>query len=284
LTNKAAGALGITPMFDPAWDQASLTKTTGGCAARPLTTAAVRQHLSSGLLRCPYLAVQGTAGAVPAREFTSYRKIAGAVLDGFVDASAVGRLLVDGASVVLPQVSHWSAPVRRLSDQLEAEAQCVVSPTAWWCLRTDAPAVTLRAGERLLLLQLAGCERWLRAGAGRPPRTAADRSADAHAIRLDPGDLLYVPSGELVRHGGRTGESLYLVLEMSYPAPQDLARALSRLFAADNPRVAHYYHAKTLEQRTADVRAALRVTAAGIANEPAAFQVMAADALRERSG
>jgi hypothetical protein len=268
-------------IFDLAWSRVALTKIAKYASSPVLTIADISRRLSSGLLRTPYLAVERTGGAVPAPDFTSRRKVAGAILDGFCDAEAVRGLLDDGAAVVLPQASDWNAPVKRLTDALEAQTQCVLSPTAWWCTQPGAAAFSPRPDARVLLLQLAGSERWLNCAA---PRAGVDalHSADSDIIQLDPGDLLCVPSGELLRHYSRPGESLYLALEMLYPTPSDLARALARLFADCNPQLIHHYHTKTLEQRATEVRTALRLTASGIVNSPTALHVLSTAELRRR--
>ncbi|MFJ5120395.1 JmjC domain-containing protein [Kitasatospora sp. NPDC088548] len=170
--------------------------------------------LWGGLLRVPYVEMVKAGAVVPAAEFCTVRTVAGRREDGFADPVRIAALLAEGASLLLPQLDQWHAPVRALAADIAVE---LGRRTEAFCFATGAGQRGLdvhRDDADVLVVQLAGEKEWTvheSPADGRwRPGLAPEPGAVALSTVLRPGEVLYVPRGAPHSATGRQGLSVHL--------------------------------------------------------------------------
>ncbi|MER7754400.1 cupin domain-containing protein [Kitasatospora sp. NPDC097643] len=192
--------------------------------------------LHGGLLRVPYVEMVRAGEVVPAERFCTSRTVAGRREDGFADPRRIAALLADGATLLLPQLDQWHAPVRALATDIALE---LGRRTEAFCFATGAGRRGLdvhRDDADVLVVQLAGEKEW----------TVHDAPADGHwrpglapepgpvalATVLTPGEVLYVPRGAPHTATGRQGLSVHLSFTIREAGTAGLRGAVGAWLAA----------------------------------------------------
>ncbi|WP_327070963.1 cupin domain-containing protein [Kitasatospora sp. NBC_01250] len=170
--------------------------------------------LRGGLLRVPYVEMVRAGEVVPPAEFCTARLVAGRREEGFADPDRIAALLAEGATLLLPQLDQWYAPVRALAADIAVE---LGRRTEAFCFATGAGRRGLdvhRDDADVLVVQLAGEKEWTVYEApadGRwRPGPAPEPGAVAHNSVLRPGEVLYVPRGAPHAATGHQGLAVHL--------------------------------------------------------------------------
>ncbi|MFD4537320.1 JmjC domain-containing protein [Kitasatospora sp. NPDC058397] len=172
------------------------------------------EALRGGLLRVPYVEMVRAGEVVPPAEFCTARVVAGRREEGFADPDRIAALLAEGATLLLPQLDQWHAPVRALATDIAVE---LGRRTEAFCFATGAGRRGLdvhRDDADVLVVQLAGKKEWTVHEApadGRwRPGLAPEPGAVALNSVLEPGEVLYVPRGAPHTATGHQGLSVHL--------------------------------------------------------------------------
>lgn len=205
-----------------------------------LTVAELDRVLDAGLLTAPYAQLVHEHGTVPAAQFCTPRVVLGEIADGYVDATAVRRLIrEERATLLLRYVDQWHAGVRALADGLaerfgrQVEAFCFLTPSG-----TRGRPVH-RDDADVLAVQLHGEKRWQvyggpADGSWQPEREDGDPGAPTLDAVLRPGEVLYVPRG--FAHAATAvgdGPSVHLSLTVREAGAAQLYALTQALLAAE---------------------------------------------------
>ncbi|MFI5808270.1 JmjC domain-containing protein [Streptomyces sp. NPDC051561] len=205
-----------------------------------LTVAELDHILDAGLLTAPYAQLVHENDTVPAGRFCSPRLVLGEIADGYVDATAVRRLIRDErATLLLRYVDQWHAGVRELGEGLaerfgrQVEAFCFLTPPG-----TRGRPVH-RDDADVLAVQLHGEKHWQVYGGPtdgnwQPEREDRDPGAPLLDTVLKPGEVLYVPRG--FAHAATAvadGPSVHLSLTVREAGAAQLYALTQALLAAE---------------------------------------------------
>ncbi|MET8628066.1 cupin domain-containing protein [Kitasatospora sp. NPDC004669] len=192
--------------------------------------------LHGGLLRVPYVEMVKDGEVVEPERFCTARLVAGRREDGFADPARIARLLADGATLLLPQLDHWHAPVRALAADI---ARRLDRRTEAFCFATGAGRRGLdvhRDDADVLVVQLAGEKEWTVHeapvdGRWRPGAAPEPGPVTLHTV-LKPGEVLYVPRGAPHTATGRQGLSVHLSFTIREAGTARLRAAVGEHLAA----------------------------------------------------
>jgi ribosomal protein L16 Arg81 hydroxylase len=189
------------------------------------------------------------------------RRVIGQKRGGFADPAAIRRLMARGATLKMNQLTDWHRPTRDLARQLEKELPVVAVGYVFWTPAEQRGMLPHRDAAHVIVIQLEGSKEWhLYAD---PDQVGADAGLDvdtsrpSHVFTLEPGDALYLPHGWPHDAIAKDGPSLHLTFTLTEPTPEALIEALLLRFAQAEPELMNRFHARSLENRTSDVRAAL---------------------------
>lgn len=233
-------------------------------AANPadyISTGLITEKLEASLLRWPYFSVLRDGQVPQVGTFTRTRNVIGHPRDGFADLAKIRRLMDAGATLKLNQLSDWHRPTREIVRAIEETAPVSVSTYVFWTPEEKRGMLPHRDASHVVVVQLEGRKEWhLYAQRGQVRSDAGldvDNAEPSHRFVLEPGDVLYLPHGwphDAVAHGG---PSMHLTFTLTEPTPEDLLEALRQHIEDANPDLVGRFHARTLEQRSSDVQAAL---------------------------
>lgn len=197
------------------WGRAPLHHHAGDDFADVLTLADVDALLTSALRR-PEVRLMRAGQALDAASWCTTLRLGGRQVGDVVDPAAVGRALLDGATVVLQSLHRTVPSVGRFAAELEGEISHPVQVNAYLTPPGAAGLAAHADGHDVLAVQLHGTKGWTVDGLGE--------------LQLAAGDVLYVPAG--TRHSAATQDrsSLHLtigIIRTTYRA------VLDRLLARD---------------------------------------------------
>lgn len=258
-------------------------------AVRPeqfISTAAIRQQLDASLIRWPYFTLLNGGGQPPMESYTLTRDVIGQKRPGFPDARAIDAAMAQGSSLKMNQVGDWHRGTRRMRADLEAAFPAAVTTYVFWTPREQRGMRPHRDAAHVLAFQLEGSKLWeLYADPDQVSQTAGldvDSSRPTHTIRLDPGDVLYLPHGW--PHAARAvdGPSMHLTFTMLEPTAADLVESLLAQFEVLHPDLVDGFHRLALPERSASVLQALHDDVATVGTDN--WVSSALEAMREAVG
>ena len=164
--------------------------------------------LAAGLLHGKYAELMDQDGPVPREAYCRSRWVNGSTLDGYADGARIGKLVQDGATLLLNCVDHWHSGVAELTAAL----------TAGLGRSTDAALFATRPGTQglglhvddgdVFLLQLCGSKHWQVHQGPADGDWHTGALTDVPPLVLETtvhaGDALYIPRG--VPHRAAAGD------------------------------------------------------------------------------
>jgi len=206
--------------------------------ARLFSEDALDELLSEGGLSAPGLRLHRSGGGVPAGAMSIHRLPWGTgAVAGFARPERVFDLLAEGCSLSLDAADRLWGPLGALCADLRgvlsAELHCRVlrAPVA------DKPGEAVYDVGHQFVLQVGGARRWQVSGPHieRPlrleqcPPEGVEAGEPLLEVRLEAGDLLYVPRGFVVQQAGVSDTaSLEVVVSVVPYTWHDLALAVAR--------------------------------------------------------
>lgn len=203
------------------WGRAPLHHHTGDDFEDVLTLGDVDALLSSAVRR-PEVRLMRAGEAVDPVSWCTTARLGGRPVSDVVDPAAVGRALLDGATVVLQSLHRTVPSVGRFAADLEVEISHRVQVNAYLTPPGTAGLAPHADGHDVIAVQLHGSKTWTVDGLGE--------------LDLAPGDSLYLPVG--TRHSAATQDrsSLHLtigIIRTTYGAA--IRRLLARHDFLDAP-------------------------------------------------
>lgn len=227
-----------------------------------VSTSTIQQQLEASLLRWPYFTLLNEGEQPPTDSYTLTRNVIGQKRSGFPNSGAIYAAMDQGASLKMNQVGDWHRGTRRMRADLETAFPVAVSSYVFWTPREQRGMRPHRDAAHVLAVQLEGSKEWeLYADPDQVGQTAGldvDSARPTHTIRLDPGDVLYLPHGW--PHAARAvdGPSMHLTFTLLEPTAADLVEGLLAQFEVLHPDLVVGFHRLLLSDRSAAVLAALR--------------------------
>ncbi|MFJ3723187.1 JmjC domain-containing protein [Streptomyces sp. NPDC090045] len=222
----------------------------------------IERLLTASLIRWPYFMVLQDGQRPDPAGYTVARDVIGQSRGGFADAAKIRRLMRQGATLKLSQLSDWHRPTRKAVQAIEKVIPAAVATYVFWTPPGQRGMLPHRDASHVLALQMEGRKEWrLYAQPGQIVSTAGldvDARQPSHTIVLEPGDALYLPHGWPHDANAVDGESsLHLTFTLTEPTPDDLIEAVLRRFCAQHHDLVHRHHARTLQQKSEEVLTAL---------------------------
>lgn len=183
------------------------------------------------------------------------------------------KLCHDGLSLLLQGVQTSQPGIMALNAMLERCLRARVATNAYASFGRDSAFDAHHDGHDVLVLHLHGRKQWCSFGY-RPEAHAAPGGVPEPALGapvwqavLQPGDLLFLPRGEVHRAEVEGSHSLHLTFSLTWPNAADLMQWLA-MATADEPLLAAdipvYGSAEELAAHQAAMRAALHRLADGL--------------------
>ncbi|MEV6730671.1 cupin domain-containing protein [Streptomyces sp. NPDC051364] len=221
----------------------------------------IERLLTASLIRWPYFMVLQDGHRPDPASYTVARDVIGQSRGGFADAAKIRRLMQQGATLKLSQLSDWHRPTREAVRTIEKVIPAAVATYVFWTPPGQRGMLPHRDASHVLALQMEGRKEWrLYAQPGQIASTAGldvDARYPSHTVVLEPGDALYLPHGWPHDANAVDGSSLHLTFTLTEPTPDDLIEAVLRRFCVQHHDLVHRHHARTLQQKSEEVRAAL---------------------------
>src|ERR1700761_3849090 len=144
---------------------------------------------------------------------------------GSLDAAALGRDFVDGYTIVLESVQRYVRPLAELAQSVDVELNFAAQVNAYFTPPQSQGFVAHFDDHDALIVQLQGSKIWhLYEGIDVAPHDmwrheslAADRLPTPIDVRLETGDVLYVPRGRV--HAAESTSELSVHLTVGLHAP-----------------------------------------------------------------
>jgi ribosomal protein L16 Arg81 hydroxylase len=159
--------------------------------------------------------------------------------DGSLDVVAVRGDFAAGYTIVLDGVEQYVRPVGTLARSFEVELNFATQVNAYVTPPQSAGLVPHYDDHDVLILQIQGCKTWhLYLGADLPPREIQrdkDKAVDLASLpvptdlRLEAGDVLYVPRGRV--HAAEANAEPSIHLTVGIHAPTVLMLAIGALYS-----------------------------------------------------
>lgn len=148
-------------------------------------------------------------------------------------SSTLGSILAQGASLVINRIDELVPPIGRLSDAIERRLSSTVWVNAYLSFGRGSAFRSHWDSHDVLVLQVHGSKRWRGFGApmaspieGHGPKEPFPRDA-LWEDRLDPGDILYLPRGEIHEAALEGARSVHLTIGIAPATGIDLLRSLA---------------------------------------------------------
>jgi ribosomal protein L16 Arg81 hydroxylase len=159
--------------------------------------------------------------------------------DGTLDLAAVGNDFADGYTIVLDGVEQYVRTVGTIARSIEVELNFATQVNTYVTPPGQAGLVPHYDDHDVLILQIEGSKTWhLYVGADLPPReiqrdndkaVAVDGLPVPTDVRLEAGDVLYVPRGRV--HAAETNSGPSIHLTVGIHAPTVLMLAIGALYS-----------------------------------------------------
>jgi ribosomal protein L16 Arg81 hydroxylase len=159
--------------------------------------------------------------------------------DGTLDLAAVGNDFADGYTIVLDGVEQYVRTVGTIARSIEVELNFATQVNTYLTPPGQAGLVPHYDDHDVLILQIEGSKTWhLYVGADLPPReiqrdndkaVAVDGLPVPTDVRLEAGDVLYVPRGRV--HAAETNSEPSIHLTVGIHAPTVLMLAIGALYS-----------------------------------------------------
>lgn len=227
------------------------------CQAGPrlLSQAEIWDMLDCGLLVAPYFSVFREDVRSAVADITETRNVLNRPMAAYADAAAVRERFASGHTFKLNQPEHWHAGIKELLNGLRADFRAEVRSSVFLS-PPDATGVQAHTDEaHALVLQLDGHMDWC---VGLSPSNDVDEGQRVEAT-LQPGDVLYIPSGHPHYATARGGDSLHIAITVQQPSARDLAELALAGFL-DGPRankIAGTHHLMSIDEKVAWLRVEL---------------------------
>lgn len=194
--------------LDAAWGRAPLHLPAGegGSGLVELLTLDDVDGLVAGSgLRAPAFRLVKRGSVLPQASVTRRVRIGSRPVSDLVDVAAVHRAVADGATLVLQGLHRSFAPVGSFCRDLETTLTHPVQANAYLTPPVAQGLNLHQDPHDVFAIQTYGTKRWV----VHPPGADEDQAWD---LRLEPGDVLYLPAG--TRHAAQTidAPSLHLTL------------------------------------------------------------------------
>ncbi|MFE5792652.1 JmjC domain-containing protein [Streptomyces sp. NPDC056503] len=250
-----------------AWDDAYKLWQGAVAPADFIDAEEIERLLTASLIRWPYFTVLQDGRRADPAGYTVTRDVIGQSRGGFADPARIRRLMRQGATLKLSQLSDWHRPTREAVRAIEKVVPAAVATYVFWTPSERRGMLPHRDAAHVLVLQLEGRKEWrLYAQPGQIASTAGldvDARHPSHTLVLEPGDALYLPHGWPHDANAVDGSSLHLTFTLTEPTPDDLVEAVLRRFEDRHHDLVHRHHARTLRQKSEEVRAALAAVVDG---------------------
>jgi ribosomal protein L16 Arg81 hydroxylase len=158
---------------------------------------------------------------------------------GCLDVESVRRDLAEGYTVAIDGIEQYIRAIGTLARELEVELNFPTQVNAYITPPGSSGLVPHYDDHDVLVLQIQGCKTWhLYEGADRPPREIQRDSAKAVVsdslpaptdLRLEAGDVLYVPRGRV--HSAESHSEMSIHLTVGLHAPTVLMLAIGALYS-----------------------------------------------------
>jgi ribosomal protein L16 Arg81 hydroxylase len=163
--------------------------------------------------------------------------------DGGLDAAAIGQDFADGYTIVLESVQRYVHTIAALSHSIEVELNFATQVNAYFTPPESQGFAAHCDDHDALIVQLQGSKMWhVFEGVDVPPHEMGRHEAISTAglpapvdVRLQAGDVLYVPRGRV--HAAKSSSELSVHLTVGLQAPTLFmlaTRALNALNASDD--------------------------------------------------
>ena len=159
-------------------------------------------------------------------------------VDGGLDLGAIRKDFAEGYTIVLDGVEQYVRPVGTLARSLEVELHFPIQVNTYVTPPGQIGLAPHYDDHDVLILQLEGFKIWhLYVGADMPPREIQrdkDKAVDTEGlppptdVRLEAGDMLYVPRGRI--HAAETAADQSIHLTVGIHAPTVLMLAIGALY------------------------------------------------------
>jgi ribosomal protein L16 Arg81 hydroxylase len=159
--------------------------------------------------------------------------------DGGLDLEAVRKDFADGYTIVLDGVEQYARPVGTLARSLEVELHFPIQVNAYVTPPGQIGLAPHYDDHDVLILQIEGSKIWhLYVGADLPPREIqrdGEKAVNVEGlppptdVRLEAGDVLYVPRGRI--HAAEAAEAQSVHLTVGIHAPTVLMLAIGALYS-----------------------------------------------------
>lgn len=159
--------------------------------------------------------------------------------DGSLDVAGVRNDFADGYTIVVDGIEQYVRAVGQLARSLEVELNFPTQVNTYVTPPESAGLVPHYDDHDVVILQIQGSKTWyLYVGADRPPReiqrdqdkvVALESLPASTSVRLDAGDVLYVPRGRV--HSAQTHSEPSIHLTVGIHAPTVLMLAIGALYS-----------------------------------------------------
>ena len=161
------------------------------------------------------------------------------LVDGSLDLAAIRKDFAEGYTIVLDGVEQYVRPVGTLARSLEVELHFPIQVNTYVTPPGQTGLAPHYDDHDVLILQIEGSKIWhLYVGADMPPREIQrdkDKAIDVDGlppptdVRLEAGDVLYVPRGRI--HAAETAADQSIHLTVGIHAPTVLMLAIGALYS-----------------------------------------------------
>lgn len=161
------------------------------------------------------------------------------LVDGGLDLAAIRKDFAEGYTIVLDGVEQYARPVGTLARSIEVELHFPIQVNAYVTPPGQIGLAPHYDDHDVLILQIEGSKIWhLYASADRPPRELQrdkEKAVDVDGlppptdVRLEAGDVLYVPRGRV--HAAETAGDQSVHLTVGIHAPTVLMLAIGALYS-----------------------------------------------------
>jgi len=182
-------------------------------AALP-TAADLDRAFAGNLLRYPYVKMVLSGDAVSPTAFSVSRRAGSKADEGLIDSFRVAKLLMEGATLLLPNLHYWHEPTAALARSLSAELGQQTEVFGFVTPEGTQGLDVHRDDADVLVVQISGKKHWSLferpADGNWRPGPVTEPGTVLLETCLSPGQVLFVPRGAAHRATGTDGLSIHL--------------------------------------------------------------------------